>query len=152
MPGHPGCLFLNYAWSHRVDKARRTQLIEAIRNSIQFNINLVGQIKEWIEKPNGTPFFNVDVELLASTTSLKYELLNNIPLCTELDRLLFEFRHLSRKVDLLLGLEFNPSSRMAISDPKGSMYNILCPRLTESLKSHIVQIEAALKKVEEHFR
>jgi len=138
---------LGYAWSHRVDKTRRDQLRAAIKNAVESNAYVVGQITDWIEKPGGTPFFNVDLPLLESTAALKYEVLGDIELCREIDHLRFELVHLSRKVDLLLDLEFNPSARLAIDDPKGSMYNILRPSLVASLKAHIETIKGVIATV-----
>jgi len=144
--GIPAGLALNYWWGHCVDKLRRNQLRTAIKQAVDSNANLVEQIKQWIEKP-GTPSFNVDLTLLESTASLKYEILDDVELCKEIDHLRFELVHLSRKVDLLLNLEFNPSARMAIDDPKQSPYNILRPRLVESLKVHLEPVADTLEKL-----
>jgi len=143
-----GGLAINFLWSHHVDKTRRQQLRAAIKNAVESNAKLVEQMADWIAEPGCTPFFNVDLPLLESTAALKYEVLGDIGLCREIDHLRFELVHLSRKVDLLLDLDFDPSARLAISDPKGSMYNILRPPLVESLKVHIGTVKDVIATVQ----
>lgn len=143
--GVPAGFALNYAWGKRVDAKRRGQLWSAIKDSVDKNAYLVGQIEEWVGQPDGILFFNVDLPLLESTASLKYEVLDDIELCREIDHLHYELVHLSRKVDILLELEFNPSARKAIDHPKGSRYNILRPPLIESIKSHLPALTKTIR-------
>ena len=143
--GIPAGFALNHFWSKSVDRARRAQLLSVFKRAIDQNAYLVGQIEEWLGK-GGFPYFNVDLPLLESTASLKYELLD-AGLCQEIDHLRYELGHLARKVDLLLGLEFNPSAKFAISSPVGSIYNELRPKLVESIQVHLQPIRKTLDQL-----
>lgn len=145
--GIPAGLALNHAWEHRVDSARRKQLRSALKETVDKNSYLIEQIKDWLSKPGGTPFFNVDLTLLEATATLKYEILNNIELCREIDTLRYELTHLSRKINVLLELEFNPSARMAVTGPEGSLYLLFRPKLTESIRVHLEPITKALESL-----
>ena len=146
--GIPAGLALNHAWDKRVDASRRKQLLSALKGAVDKNGYLIGQIHEWVSKSGGTPFFNLDLTLLESTATIKYDLLADIDLCREIDYLRFELTHLSRKVDILLDLEFNPSSRMAIDAPEGSMYYKLRPKLVQAISSHIEPIKKTVEQLQ----
>jgi hypothetical protein len=143
--GIPTGFALNHCWSKSVDRARRTQLRSVLKRAVDQNDYLADEIEEWLGK-GGVPYFNVDLPLLESTASLKYELLD-AGLCQEIDHLRYELGHLARKVDLLLGLEFNPSARFAISSPAGSIYNELRPKLVESIRAHLQPIQKTLDQL-----
>ena len=145
--GIPAGLALNHAWEHRVDSAKRKQLRSALKESVDKNSYLIGQIRNWVSEPGGTPFFNVDLTLLEATATLKYDILNDIALCREIDSLRYELTHLSRKIDVLLDLEFNPNARMAVSGPEGTLYLLFRPKLTKSISDHIEPITNALESL-----
>lgn len=119
-----------------------------IKEAVGKDAYLIRQSEGWVEQPNGTPFFNVDVTLLESTASLKYEVLNDLVLCREVDELRFELVRLSRKVELLLKLEFDSTARMAIDHPQGSHYNIQRPRLVEAIRVQTKPIGESLRRLE----
>lgn len=146
--GIPSGLALNHAWKKRVDAARRNQLLSALKASLDKNKHLITEINKWVGQTGGTPFFNVDTTVLESTAAIKYDLLNDIDLCRKIDYLRFELIHLSRKVNILLDLEFHPSSRLAIDCPEGSMYNKLRPILVQSIHSHIDSIQDTIESLE----
>ena len=141
--GIPAGIWLNSIKKNRADKTRKEQLKSAIKESVKKNVGLLKQIEEWITNPGGTPFFNVDLPLLESTANLKYEILHDINLCREIDHFRYELTHLSRKIDLLLGLEFDSSARNVKDTPQGltSMYSLLRPDLVKAIHSHIQPIQ-----------
>jgi hypothetical protein len=69
--GIPAGLSLNHIWERRQDKDRRTELLSALRQAVDQNTYLIGQIEDWLTK-GGYPYFNLDLPLLESTASLKY--------------------------------------------------------------------------------
>jgi hypothetical protein len=145
--GIPAGLALNHAWEHRVDSARRKQLRSALKETVDKNLYLIEQIKDWLSTSGGTPFFNVDLTLVEATATIKYEILNDIELCREIDTLRFELTHLSRKINVLLELEFNPSARMAVSEPESSFYLLFRPKLVDSVRVHLEPITRTLESL-----
>ncbi len=145
--GIPAGLMVNHAWRHRQDRDRRWQLLSAVRQTIDHNSYLIDQIEEWLNK-NGFPFFNVDLSLLESTASLKYELLD-ISLCRQIDQLRYELTLLGRKVNLLLELEFDPSAKRAVMRQgevgTTSTYAELHPMVVDAIKAHIAPIRQTLQ-------
>jgi hypothetical protein len=138
--GIPAGLAVNHAWQYYADRDRRRQLLDAITRSVNQNDYLVGQVEDWLNK-GGAPYFNMDMPLLESTSSLKYELLD-VELCQKLDHLRFELDHLARKVDLLLKLEYDPTARLAMPGPNGPVmiYDMLRPGLAQAIQKHIPPI------------
>lgn len=147
--GIPAGIALNHAWSKRVNKTRRKQLRSALRDTVDRNASLVGQIEGWINKPGGISFLNVDLTLLESTSTLKYEVLDDIELCKQIDDLRYELVHFSRKVDLVLDLEVDSSARLATSAPAGSMYNTLRPKLVEAINVRIKLVKKMITSLQE---
>jgi hypothetical protein len=143
-------LAVNHAWSKQADHARRTQLKAVLRSAVDHNADLLVMIETVMGK-GGFPTFNVDLPLLESTASLKYELLD-ADLCREIDRLRYELTHLARKVDLLLKLEFDPSAKnvgLAL-DGSGetSEYMQLRPKLVGAIIAHIAPINTMIANLQ----
>lgn len=146
--GVPAGLAVNHAWTQRVDEKRTLQLRAVIKEAIDHNTYLMQEIERWIKQAGGIPFFNVDLTLLESTASLKYEVLDDLDLCKSIDALRFELTHLGRKVDLLLELEFSPAAKMAIDHPKGTHYNIYRVPLCEAISKHIESIRSKIEELQ----
>lgn len=138
-----GCL-VNSLSSKQINRTRRERLWAAIKETVIKNISLVGELEVYVRA--GSPFINVDLSLLDSTANLKYEVLDDIDLCREIDDLRFELEHLSRMVDLLLSLDFNPSARLAINT-QGRLYDQLRPELIDSITKRIKFIKPLLGKL-----
>ena len=143
--GIPAGFFINHLWSMFVDRKRRTQLLVALKRTVEHNCNLVDQIQESL-RGNNCPYTNVDLTLLESTASHKYELLD-AQLCQEIDELRYELGRLERKLDLLLDLEFHPSAKLAITSSAGSHYCEMRPALVESTKVNLQRIRERLNQL-----
>ncbi len=145
--GVPAGFWVNRWSSKHADRDRRSQLLSALRQTVDHNSYLIDQIEGWLNK-DGFPFFNVDLPLLESTASLKYELLD-ISLCRQIDQLRYELAHLGRKVNLLLELEFDPSAKRAFMRQGDvgttSTYAELHPMLVDAIKVHIPPIRQTLQ-------
>lgn len=87
---------------------KRKQLRTGLKTVINHNDELMGGLSTWVQDPGTTPHFNVDIALLDATSAIKYELLSDVSLCKDVDKLRYELTHLSRKVDVLFSLRFNP--------------------------------------------
>ncbi len=144
--GIPAGIAVNHAWQKRTDNERRRQLRASLKSTVEANTNWLDQILAWVNK-SGYPFFNVDLTVLESTAALKYEFLDDIPLCGEIDRLHFELIHFARKVDLLLSLQFNPQAHLTISGPHGNMLNELRPGLVKSLNDQAPAVKKFLAEL-----
>ena len=57
--------------------------------------------------PEPVIFYNVDIQLLEGTCSLKYEIIDNLDLNRQLDSIRYELLHLHRKFELQLEIEFS---------------------------------------------
>ncbi|WP_417383971.1 hypothetical protein [Gimesia sp.] len=90
------------------DDLKSNQLREGLKAAIKHNNDLLANLSEWVSNPGATPFFNLDLAILNSTSSIKYEYLEDFSLCEEIDKLRYELTHLTRKVDALFNLRFDP--------------------------------------------
>lgn len=145
--GVPTGLWVNHLWSRREGKAKKAQLVEAFKTTITKNISVLGPIEEYAKAPTGYPYFNVDLSLFESTSSLKYEVFD-IGLCQQIDHARYELAHLERKLDLLLKLEFDASMRTVYTTAGTSMYDTLRPGLAGAIEAHIGPIRASLQSIE----
>lgn len=127
----------------RLEKKRK--LREALKETLDRNIYLVDQIRTHIGN-NTLPTFNVDLTVLDSTASLKYDILGDFDTCRIVDLARFELAHVARKLDILLSMEFDSGMRLAVDSPHGSLYNALRPRLLQSLNA---TLEPATKHCQE---
>lgn len=98
-----GGLLVNQSWRQRVDKERRKQLLAAMKGAIAHNFELLNEISRTLSD-TAVPSFSMNLCLLDATASLKYELLDTA-LCADIDRARFDLAHLSRKLDVALGLQ-----------------------------------------------
>jgi hypothetical protein len=141
LPGIPAGFYLNHLWSRRVDRERRRQLMDALSQSVDKNLHLVKQIEIWLTD-SSTPYYaGMDLTLLDSTASLKYELIGDIALCRRIDHLRYEIGRLARKLDGLINVELNPST--------GASHTQLRTKLVEAIKGEDF---AALKKILDDMR
>ncbi len=86
--------------------ARQIQFLELLETALQKNKQLVAQMKRDLA-PQYVIFYNVDTFLLDGTSSLKYELIEDLEFNRLLDSIRYELGHLHRKVELQLDIEFS---------------------------------------------
>lgn len=84
---------------------RKKQLLSIIRESLEENLALLEQMESELA-PNYVIFYNVDTELLESTSSVKYEFIDNLRFNRLIDSIRYELLHLHRKVELQLEIEY----------------------------------------------
>jgi len=82
-----------------VERARRAHLLQIIRNSLTKNDELLAEMLPYYEKLY-IVWFNVDSELLESTNSLKYELIQDLELVELLDNIRFDLSVIHRGVEI----------------------------------------------------
>jgi uncharacterized membrane-anchored protein YhcB (DUF1043 family) len=87
-------------------RLRKRQLLNLFRDSLQKNLSLVEQMEKELT-PNIVIFYNVDTQLLESTSSIKYENIDDLNLNQQLDSIRYELIHLHRKIDLQLDIEYS---------------------------------------------
>ncbi len=90
---------------------RKIQLLQTLKDALQKNFALVEQIEKELS-PEAVIFYNVDLQLLEGTSSLKYELIDNLELNQQLDSIRYELIHLHRKIELQLDIEFSSYKAM----------------------------------------
>ena len=86
---------------------RRTQLVQALWETIEFNLEVAKEASEVV----GNTYFavNIDLSLLESTRSLKYEVLDDINLSRDVDEVSYQFSSLYRLIAIELEMEFSGS-------------------------------------------
>jgi len=120
-------------------KQKKEQLITLLHGSLQKNLNLLEQMSK--ELPAQAIYYNVDIELLEATASLKYETIDDLDFNREIDQIRYELLHLHRKVDLQLQLAIL-GGRPVVMDPV-AMHSTL----RASILSHIAPIKDAIRKM-----
>lgn len=130
-------------WKERVDAEKREQLLHVLKEAVNKNGGLIEQVCDEVEK-NQTPTFNVDLTLLESTATIKYDLLDDMELCSELDELRYELTHLSRKIDRLFDLHLNT---MVHHFDNPTALKALREGLVSSIVSHIEPIRKSVEQL-----
>jgi len=90
---------------------RRNQFLRMLRESLRKNLALVEQMERQLQ-PETVIFYNVDIQLLESTGSIKYEIVDDLDLNRRLDSIRYELGHLHRKVELQLEIEYSSYKAM----------------------------------------
>jgi hypothetical protein len=85
---------------------RRNQLVQVLLESLRKNYALVEQMEQEL-RPERVIFYNVDTQLLESSGSIKYEIIDDLDLNHRLDSIRYELLHLHRKVELQLEIEYS---------------------------------------------
>jgi len=85
---------------------RRSQFLQMLRESLEKNLALVKQMEREV-RPESVIFYNVDTQLLEATSSIKYEITEDLDLNRRLDSIRYELLHLHRKVELQLEIEYS---------------------------------------------
>jgi hypothetical protein len=84
---------------------RKKQLLQLLSETLQKNLKLVEQMENQV-KPEYVIFYNVDTLLLESTSSIRYEIIDDLNLNRQIDSIRYELLHLHRKVELQLEIEY----------------------------------------------
>lgn len=115
--GIPGALFIDRYLSgikafEELDQERheanirKKQFLQMILESLQKNLALIAQIEEQL-KPETVIFYNVDTQVLESTSSIKYEIIGDFSLNQRLDSIRYELLHFHRKIELQLEISYS---------------------------------------------
>jgi hypothetical protein len=84
---------------------RKKQLLQLLSETLQKNLELVEQMESQV-KPEFVIYYNVDTLLLESTSSIRYEIIDDLNLNRQIDSIRYELLHLHRKVELQLELSY----------------------------------------------
>jgi len=121
---------------HILTRERKLQFIESLEAALRKNQKLVQQMKTELT-PQSVIFYNVDTLLLDSTSSIKYQLIEDLRLNQLLDSIRYELAHLHRKVELQLEIEFS-----AFKEMQG--YQNRRSRLISAIHDHFPRIESEI--------
>jgi hypothetical protein len=116
---------------------QKAQLLQTLKESLQKNLTLVEQMESEL-KPETVIFYNVDTQLLEGTSSLKYEIIDDLDLNRQLDSIRYELLHLHRKVELQLEIEFSAYKAMG-------NYTAKRKQLVETIIAHLPRIKEEIK-------
>jgi hypothetical protein len=115
----------------------KKQVINLLKGALEKNLGLLRQMKA--EVPTKIIYYNVDVELLEATASLKYGAVDDLDFNRQIDIIRYELVHLHRKVNLLL--EFFYLGRSSFADSSA-----LLGALRGAICGHIPLIEGAISR------
>ena len=90
---------------------RQRQLAMVLRDTIRQNLEIAEAAKDISDEQ--ILDVNIDLSVLDSTQSLKYDLLGDIELNRDIDEVRFQLATLHRLVDLRLGVEYSPLLAMS---------------------------------------
>jgi len=118
---------------HILTRERKLQFIESLEAALLKNQQLVQQMKTELT-PQSVIFYNVDTLLLDSTSSIKYQLIEDLRVNQLLESIRYELAHLHRKVELQLEIEFSAFKAMQGYQDRRS-------RLINAIHAHFPRIE-----------
>ena len=119
-----------------VSKARRLQFVDMLVETLSKNQQLVTQMKEQLT-PGTVIFYNVDTLTLDATSSIKYDIIDDLKLNRLLDSVRFELSHLYRKVELQLEISYGSNSSRELYEAKRT-------QLIQAIHDHFPRIEREL--------
>ena len=112
-----------------------------LRDSLIKNRGLLEQIEREL-RPTVVIYYNVDTQILESTASIKYEIIDDLELNQQLDYIKYELLHIHRKIELQL--------TVAYGDYKvaGGRQNFIQARteLTNAILVHVPTIQEAITR------
>jgi hypothetical protein len=145
--GIPAGLYVDRLISSRGSDKQRTQMKAALKRAIQHNLGTLATIRDQIAN-NAAPTFGLDLALLDATSQSKYETLDDIDLCANIDHLRFELDHLDRQVDSLLRLELDSGAKSAVFVQDGaatSLYSRAHPQIVNNIQVRLEPLETECK-------
>lgn len=163
MVGFPPSILIAYMTSHiwdtwrvqpteeKTKAGRERQMLFALKEAAEKNIFLVTEGQKYLDA-GGHPYYDLDLTLLDATASLKWDIIQSVEICKQTDLVRFELAHASRKLDQLVNLFFNPSSRavnLTIDGMKVSAFHWMDSHLRESLKQQLPRVSGECKKLSE---
>ena len=98
-----GALWVERWRQRRNLQAHRQQILKLLRYALEKNLKLLQQLLSEI-KPSYVVFYDIDLLLLNSIDTLKYEVLEDLSFIENIEWIRFELSHLRRKLDLQLHL------------------------------------------------
>jgi hypothetical protein len=131
---------------------RRQQLLTAVRQNVMDNRERVAQIQAVL--PQQIVFQNLDLSILDSTASLKYEVLDDIDFCRRLDSLRAESRQAYTQLDQLRNVDFDGTLRsltLNINDQNVSAYGHMRHALVASLTDHLARLREQCDQLLAHW-
>ena len=99
----PAALWVDRYVRYKNESNERNQLIDALKNTIETNISLVGKLEEDLKKdaPTQIALNFMDLSLLDTTAVRKYELISSIPTCVAIDHVSYELHFLNYILDYI---------------------------------------------------
>jgi len=112
---------------------QRRQLLQMLREALQKNRDLILQMEQQLRSKT-VIFYNVDTQLLDATSSIKYEILDDLELSRLLDSIRYELLHLHRKVELQLETAYSAFKAV-------DTYREMRDRLIQAIHDHFPRIK-----------
>ena len=112
-----------------------------LHDSLIKNRGLLEQIEREL-RPTVVIYYNVDTQILESTASIKYEIIDDLELNQQLDYIKYELLHIHRKIELQLTVAYG-EYRVA-----GGRQNFIQARteLTNAILVHVPTIQEAITR------
>ena len=142
--GVPAGFWVNHLWSKHQSGQDTVQLSEALRATIQGNIELLDKLTAMVAA-GGVPFFNLDLTVMDATATLKYKTLDT-SVAQEVDRLRYDLSRIARNVDLYVSLYYDTLAMVAQTEGK-TIYSFKSPDLIAGILSHAEPIKESARAV-----
>jgi hypothetical protein len=127
---------------------RKNQFLHLLQEALQKNLDLVKQMEQEL-KPGGGVYYNVDTQLLESTSSLKYGIIEDLDLNRRLDSIRYELLHLHRKVEIQLDIAYSTYRAMDhYREQRAQLIGAITmhfPRIKQEITEALAIIEGALR-------
>jgi hypothetical protein len=105
-----------YKWgANRVKGDRYRQFLLVVKEALNKNVALLEQMEREI-KPGLIVFYSLHTSVLESTSSVKYEIIDDLDLNKELDVIRYELIHIQHKLQIHTRTGYDP---LFLSTPKG---------------------------------
>jgi hypothetical protein len=148
--GIPAAFWIDRLLQKKQETGNRIELLQLMSDTLEKNHKLLIKIEEDL-KPGYVFFYNVDTLLLDATSSLKYEILDNIKLNQLLDSVRYELLHLHRKVNLQIEISFSTFRAMDdyMETRAGLVHNILAnvPEVKSEISKALELISVELENL-----
>jgi uncharacterized membrane protein len=129
---------------------RRNQLLQMLRETLQKNRDLILRMEQELRSKT-VIFYNVDTQLLDATSSVKYEVLDDLELSHLLDSIRYDLLHLHRRVELQLEIAYSAFKAMdtyrQMRDSLIQAIHDYFPRIKDEIDQALDMISAQLPEV-----
>jgi hypothetical protein len=130
-----------YSWTAlRSKREKRRQFLVMMKAALAKNYGLLKQMEQDIEGPGKVLYYTLDTSVLEATSSIKYELIDDLSVNQEIDGIRYELLHIQRKLQIHTETAFN----LFLSTGGGPERR---DRLGKNIGDHVHQVEPRIESL-----